>query len=231
MKNENTANLPFNCNGCMRILPKINELGSIINEQRQQISEYEDKIKSLEASMDSKIENRVEKAIDMYREREERKCNIIIHNVPEPTTEDKKREDEGKIREIFAVVKCEDINLKSVVRLGRPISGKSRLMKVELDSVASKNKVLGGTRWLRAKDGDGNVAHGWSNVFITPDLTKEERDKNKKLRVELGRRKEDENNLNLIIYRGEIVDRRELSRRGAHGGPGNGHVPRSAHSD
>ena len=40
--------------------------------------------------MDTKIETQVEKAIEMYREREERKCNVTIHNVPEPITEDKK---------------------------------------------------------------------------------------------------------------------------------------------
>lgn len=73
-------------------------MGSIINEQKKQFSVYEEKIKSLENSMDSKIEAQVDKAIDRYREREERKCNIILHNVPEPTSEDKKHEEKVKIR-------------------------------------------------------------------------------------------------------------------------------------
>ena len=137
--------------------------------------------------MDSKIEKQVEKAIEMYREHAERKCTVIIHNVPEPTTENKRREEE-KIQGVFAAMKCDEIVPKSVVRLGKPTNRKIRLMKLSLDSVACKHKLLackhkllGNTKYLRAKDGDGNVNHGWSNMFITPDLTKEEREKKNKM--------------------------------------------------
>ena len=61
-----------------------------------------------------------------------------------------------------------------MVRLGQPRNNKPRLLKVVLDSVNSKNKLLGSTKWLRAKNSDGNIPHGWSNVFLTPDLTKED---------------------------------------------------------
>ena len=156
--------------------------------------------------MDSKSEAQVDKAIDRYREREERKRSIKLHNVPEPMSEDKKHEEKVKIREIFAVIKNEDIKPKTVVRLGQPRNNKPRLLKVVLDSVNSKNKFFGSTKWLRTKNGDGNIPHGWSNVFLTPDLTKEDRDKNKALRSELERKKHNENNPNLVIYRGQIVD-------------------------
>ena len=44
--------------------------------------------------------------------------------------------------------------------------------------------MLGGTKVLREKEGGEYKSH-WSNVFITPDLTKEEREKSKpKSRVE-----------------------------------------------
>ena len=221
LKKEQIANLPFNCDGCLRIIPKLNEMGTIINEQKQQLESYKAKINELETKMEEKIEKQVEKAIEMYREREERKCNVIIHNVPEPTTEHKKEEDNEKLREVFAVMKCDEIIPKSVVRLGRPIPGRIRLLKLTLDSVTCKHKLLGSTKCLREKDGAGNSIHGWSNVFITPDLTKEEREKkNKKLRDELKKRKEDEKNQNLVIYRGAIVDRKEIK-----GGSGNSATP------
>ena len=192
LKKKQIANLPFNCDGYLRIIPKLTELGSIINEQKKQLEIYDTKIENLKATMDTKIEKQVEKATEMYHEREERKCNIIIHNVPEPITEDKKREEGEKICDIFAVMKCDEIMPKSVIRLGRPVDGRIRLLKLTLESVACEHKLLGGTKSLRAKDGDGNVKHGWSNVFITPDLTKEEREKDKALREELKKRKEDE---------------------------------------
>ena len=44
---ESTANLPFNCDGCLRLLPKLNSLGSIINEQKKQFSAYEEKKSNL----------------------------------------------------------------------------------------------------------------------------------------------------------------------------------------
>ncbi|MEW8545309.1 MAG: hypothetical protein AB2693_17445 [Candidatus Thiodiazotropha sp.] len=222
LKKEQIANLPFNCDGCMRIIPKLKELGSIMNDQKQQLERYEAKMKDLETTIDSKIDKQVEKAIEMYREREERKCNVIMHNIPEPTTDNKKREEEEKIRDIFAAIKCDEIVPKSLVRLGRPVNGRNRLVKLTLESVSCKHKLLGSTKYLRAKNGDGNVTHGWSNVFITPDLTKEERDKNKKLREELKKRKEDEKNEDLIIYRGVIVDRKGIKG----GGAGNDSVSR-----
>lgn len=121
-------------------------------------------------------------------------------------------------------MKNEDIVPKTMVRLGQPRNNKPRLLKVVLDSVNSKNKLLGSTKWLRAKTGDGNIPHGWSNVFLTPDLTKEDRDKNKELRGELESRKHNESNPNPVTYRGQIVDRKDIRGRGPQNGSGNGMV-------
>ena len=114
------------------------------------------------------------------------------------------------------------------MRLGRPVDGKQRLIKVVLGSVTNKHQLLSGTKLLRSKDGDGNSSHGWSNVFVTPDLTKEEREKNRTLRLELEKRKNDEKNPNLVIYRGKIVDRKNISDQGTGKGKesGNGSVSR-----
>ena len=73
-------------------------------------------------------------------------------------------------------MKCDDIVSKAFVKLGRPVDGKQRLIKLVLGSVTNKHQLLSGTKLLRSKDKDGNSSHGWSNVFVTPDLTKEERE-------------------------------------------------------
>ena len=41
-------------------------------------------------------------------------------------------------------MKCDDIEPKAFVRLGRPLDGKQRLLKVILDSVTNKHQLLGG---------------------------------------------------------------------------------------
>ena len=62
---------------------------------------------------------------------------------------------------------------------------------------------------IRTKIGD-DYAHEYCKVFITPDQTKEERIKSMNLKEELERRKKDEKNDKLIIFRGEIVEKRSM---------------------
>ena len=205
-------NLPFNCDGCSRVLPKLTELAKSLYSQQQRIESCEKKVDDLKESLQSTVEKQVEKAISDYRERGDRKCNLIIHNVPEPRPEsmDKKKEDENSLRQIFDVTKSTEVKLVEFTRLGRPAAGKDRLIKVQLQAVADKHKVLGGTKHLRTKVAD-DYAHEWSNVFITPDQTKEERIKNINLKKELERRRKDEKNDKLIIFRGEIIEKKSFA--------------------
>lgn len=220
LRNETTPNLPFNCDGCLRLLPKLNEIGLKLESHSKQLIVFDRKFQDIEESINEKVNKRVEIAIEEFREREERKLNIIVHNIPEPTNEDKKREDLEKLRNIFSTIECDDVVPKAFVRLGRPGSYKPRLLKVMLESVSSKRRLLGGTKFLRKKNGDGAVDHGWSNIYITPDLTKQERDLNRELRMELEHRKI--NNPNLVIYRGSIMDRKDINGQagGTSGGGG-----------
>ena len=96
----------------------------------------------------------------------------------------------------------EELNLpltevKAVVRLGKKIPGKHRLTKVTLDSVKAKRDVLANAKKLHDSE-------SWKRVFITPDLSPKERQKNKDLREDLQRRME-EGEENLVIRRGQIV--------------------------
>ncbi|VDI20975.1 Hypothetical predicted protein [Mytilus galloprovincialis] len=213
LKTESTPNLPFNCDGCVRVLPKLNELGLHIERQRVLFEELDTKLKVVESSMDVKIDQRVERAFESFRDREERKCNLIIHNVPEPdcSTDNKKRDDEISLKDILHTVQSDEVEIKSFIRLGKPNESKPRLMKVTVGSVVNKHKVLGNSKLLRRKNSDGYTVHKWNNIYITPDLTKEERDINTELRKELERKKKATNNANLVIFRGKIVERKDIS--------------------
>lgn len=47
LRSECTSNLPFNCDGCMRILPKLTELVARIDDQKRKFEEYDGKIEQL----------------------------------------------------------------------------------------------------------------------------------------------------------------------------------------
>lgn len=207
LKNEPSRNVPFNCDGCTRLLPKITELGNAIKQQNERVDTCEKKIDSIKESLEEVVKERVEKAINDFKDREDRKCNIIIHNVPEPSngSENKKQDDQASLSDILAVIKCEDVGLEGFVRLGTP-GGRPRLIKAVLRNVTDKHRILGGTKLLRQKT-DKEYSSTWNNVFITPDLTKDERERNMRLKKELERRRTDENNPNLVISRGVIMQR------------------------
>ena len=91
----------------------------------------------------------------------------------------------------------EQVEIQSIVRLGKKIEGKSRLTKVTLDSVKSKRELLNNAKKLRNSE-------KWGRVYITPDLSPHEREENKKLREEL-RKRRNEGESGLVIRRGKII--------------------------
>ena len=103
LRRQSVVNLPFSCDVCLRLLPKLTEIVSQLDNHTKRFDECNQKINNLEESIDEKIEKKVEKAIESFRDREERKCNVILHNVPESTTESKKEEDGVKLREILRI--------------------------------------------------------------------------------------------------------------------------------
>ena len=141
----------------------------------------------------------VSEAINEYRDREYRKCNIILHNVPESSKEDgkdRKADDVKWIETLGNDLEC-TITIKEAIRLGKKRHGKPRLLKVILDSVRAKRNMLMETQKLR------NGKEEYKNIYITPDQTLREREANKLLRSELKRRT-DQGEPNLIIKNGRI---------------------------
>jgi len=142
----------------------------------------------------------VTEAINEYREREYRKCNIILHNVPESNKEnggERKADDIAWIEKLGNELQC-TIPVKEAIRLGKKRLVKPRLLKVVLDSVRAKRNILTETGKLR----NGNEEY--KNIYITPDQSLKEREANRLLRAELKRRT-DGGEQNLVIKNGKIV--------------------------
>ena len=145
-------------------------MGGVKDEQlqcRSDINTLNIKVDKLENSID----DRVQQAVEEYRDRENRKCNIIVHQVPESSckeAKDRNAEDTTVIEQLLVDIGVQDATASSVVRLGKRIPDRHRLMKVTLDSVPRKIQALKNAKKLR------NTLK-WKDIFITPDMTPKER--------------------------------------------------------
>ena len=150
---------------------------------------------------------------DDFLDKEKRKLNLVVHNLPEPegeTFQERSAKDAtlftSMIKEVF---KLSVAPLKSF-RVGKKLQGKSRLLIVTLDGMSTKYDILKLAPQLRNSE-------NYSNVYINPDMTQKEREQGKKLRDELvARRKAGE--LNITIRRGKIIhtDHGSVKTHGSH---------------
>ena len=134
------------------------------------------------------------------RDRERRKFNIIVQNLPESKqelSEDRKKEDIMEARCLLAGMQLSRIGVKSAVRLGKK-NDKPRSLMVTLDS--ERGPVLSRAKMIRKYK-------CWMKVFIDPNRTPKEQEEHKKLFDDFKKRKE--NGENLIFRNGKISERRK----------------------
>ena len=141
-------------------------------------------------------------------ELEQRKKNVIVHGVPESeadTPEQRIEDDLSVLAAMFHEVSVDEAKVESVVRLGKKssdVNGRPRPMKVVLDSVDNKVRILRNAKNLRETQ-DG----GWTKIFIHQDLTPKQREARKPLVAELKQSKAN-GERDLIIYNGKVIKRR-----------------------
>ena len=108
--------------------------------------------------------------------------NIIIHNVPELDSKDRKKRVDHDKKEILCIAGFinVDIDVVTVIRCGKKVEGKDRLMLAELKEGTMVRGCLSNAKKLKTVD-------DWNKVFITPDLDKQERLRDKELREGVGK--------------------------------------------
>ena len=152
-------------------------------------------MQKIEVSRSSIMEDTgVKDVVNEILENELRKMNIIIHNIPELNSKYREKRVDHDKKELLSITGSinVDIDVVKVIRLRKKVEGKDRPMLVELKE---EKKVMGGC--LRNAE-KLTAVHDWKKVFITPDLDKQKRLKNKKLHEELWRHRKD-GEANLII--------------------------------
>ena len=126
------------------------------------------------------------------RERETRRCNLVIHNLIEPSTDitdkmERIMKDKEHLQELFDVVNAE-INVFESTRFANRLglidetNSTPRPLLVGLDSEEKCKKVLDRSSMLSEKD------EPWSNINIVRDLTKLQRKEENKLRDEVAKK-------------------------------------------
>ena len=174
------------------------------DKQKMQRGSFADIVKGscdeVVSKITSTIENIPQGIGQETLERERRKCNVVVHNLPESQAESSKARLDEDIRNVMDIIKDELHIYARVVtafRVGQRQRNRPRLLIVKFETEASKWDVVRYARHLQH-------SHKWSNIYINPDLTKDERLAGKQLRQELDQRRKN-GEKDLVIRNKKII--------------------------
>ena len=158
----------------------------------------------------------VTEAIDFQREKEERKFNLILYNVPESDSKtgeaQAELEDLQNAKNVFNYVSpsFDHSGLKSVTRCGRRREAnaqypnpKPRPIKVTLKDPSHVLLLKKNARKLKDND-------GLKHVGISEDKTFKEREEDRKLRTALIKRRNDGEDV--VIYNKTVILRSDIAK-------------------
>ena len=117
--------------------------------------------------------------------------------------ESRREKDKEKIEEILHDLRVNDTKVASVIRVGKVDNDRSRLLRVECLNTSAKYEILRKSRNLRDIE-------KYRSIYINPDLTYSQRQRNKTLRDELKFRRE--LGENVIIQRGKIISKKDAKQ-------------------
>ena len=197
------------------MLKKMNEVGSKLETALDAISkmkEGNESITQIAGTETSTIEvtKLVEQKITEIRNEQEdkrqRENKMIFFGIKEDgNLEAKQRaaEDRVILIELFEIMKTKE-EILSITRLGRKKEGSCRPVLVEVQNEKMKWNIIGRAKLLReSKKGEG--------IYITPDLTVQERKDALELRNELKNKREEskknEDGRGWIIKKGRVVEK------------------------
>ena len=172
-----------------------------------------DEIKQeLKSELIEEVNRKFEQVMSNFQDKEGKKDrvnNLIRFNVIESTNEngkEREKDDFGMCNRIFTEgvgIQENEYNIKSVIRLGKRSNEenqiKQRPLLVKLENLEQKWLILRNAKRLRNNE-------NLKNCIIALDLTKEEREQDKKLRSEL-KAKRDNGETNWFIKRGKLMKR------------------------
>lgn len=204
------------------------KIGNVIgNKILQQLSQMEQKIQTIESELTTKVDlkdfskldtdvktmgmrvtkqnndimqlsNRIELLTTETEEIEKRKRNLIIKGLPENVMPDNEL-----VALLFSKMKVEgEIQIQRLNRLGKVSETRSRFIKIQLRTENDKHNILKKATQIRRINGT-DLPFNPQTVFISPDLTILQRERDKALRDKLAEAKK--TNPDLMIKGNRIV--------------------------
>ena len=155
---------------------------------------------AFDAKASSKDMKQVAEVVDSFIDRDRRKNNLVIHNLPESdgsSSAEKSLLDTKMFQDVIKDTFRMSVAISRSFRVGKAVQSRPRLLIVTLDTPGVKHDILRMAPLLLGSE-------RWGNIYITPDLTREEREAARKVREELAARKA-AGETNLTIRKGKVV--------------------------
>jgi hypothetical protein len=170
-----------------------------VEKDNPEVQTLQSELAELKSGMTSQLNTTVKEMkeeVEESLEIERRKMNLVIHGL----------KDEDAEADVDEVIKLFEDGLKmdylrhvdKIMRIGRRVTeNKPRPLKIILKGLDSRKEILARTKNLKEID-------TFSKVFITPDLTRKQQERDKELRSQL-RRIRDEGEMGARIRYGKVV--------------------------
>ena len=172
----------------------------------------EDVRKIVEESVTNIMDSKADEIMRDAQEREARKLNLIVANLPENTGEDSKKKDEEVVNGLIKkILPDEEVKIEETMRLGKVnLGNRPRLIKFKVQSLDIKKKILKNS--AKINEGTG-VTDPRQKLYINIDYTKKEREVNKALRDELRNKPAEEREKYQIRF-GKLILKDDPSKDG-----------------
>jgi len=161
---------------------EVKKLAATVEKQRTDYHELRDCVQD---AVRDKLQEDKEEADDLQR----RSMNIIIHGLKETPEEDREARRIGEtdqVQGMLHVMKCDDVSVQNMVRLGSYETSLEKLtprpLKVVMASERQRKKVLSQAKNLKEY-------RNFEKVYIQQDFTKKQREKREELVQQLIQRK------------------------------------------
>ena len=201
--------LPHYLQYCQEFQEKLNDLETRLDlkAESSDLETLRSKVESIDNTITkiaeeiSSTNNKVELAATEQSDKAKRCKNLIVKGVTEAENETAQQREEI-VTSIFSHLGFAEAGVESITRLGQKAPNKTRSLKVILNSEETKWKIIGKATKIRSMR---SPKFDCAKVFIAPDLTKLERDRDTKLRNELKSLRQSDPNGKFMIRKGKII--------------------------
>ena len=190
-----------------RIGKKIDDLKAEIGKQ-ERIEKKIDGLKAEDTARNTKIPQVIQECMkkveDNKKDEDKRKCNVVVTNLVESQASqstERMEEDTATFTEIVRSVLRLNAKVIKTVRAGAKKGDKPRPLIVTLESEAGKWDVLKQGKCLREVEDEQ-----LRKVYINPDIPKEERERQWKVREECRARKAKGENVKIVKGKCVVVE-------------------------